>query len=228
MIIRIINMKRKATTTKRPVLKRQKTTMLIVPTRRRQQKSMIIPDELKYNDVSISTDASTTETVVALTTFAAGDTALLRDGNKIVCKSIELRINMANEAVTQSNTVRFVLVKCMQCNATAPTWYQGGVLTDVFDASTVTARRAIISASRYRILMDETIVVNQMTGVAASAPTQAYFHKYLKLSQDVTQFFDGTAAVPMTNAYYLMYVGSTASGVTDLDIAGTARLRFVG
>lgn len=220
-------MKRKGTGLKeKPTLKRQRTTFLITPTRTRKLSS--IPDEKKYNDVAITTDASTTETVVALTTIAAGDTALLRDGNKIICKSIELRINMANEAVTQSNTVRFVVVKSMQSNAAAPTWFTGAAGQDVFDASTVTARRAVETASRYRILMDETIVVNQMTGVAASAPTQAYFHKFIPLKNEMTTYATGAATIPITNAFYLMYVGSTASGATDLDIAGTARLRFVG
>lgn len=183
--------------------------------------------ELKYNDVSFNTDATTTETVIALTTIAAGDTALLRDGNKIICKSLELRIHLTNEALTQSNVVRFVVVKSMQSNSAAPTWFTGGGLTDVFDASTITARRATLTASRFKIIMDQTLVLNQF-GSTGGALSMEYFHKYMKLPDEVTSFFDGTAAVPVTNAYYLMYVGSTAAGATDCDVVGTARLRFVG
>lgn len=183
--------------------------------------------ELKYNDVSFNTDATTTETVVALTTVAAGDTALLRDGNKVICKSLELRIHLTNEALTQSNVVRFVVVKSIQANAAAPTWSSGNATTDVFDASTITARRATTTATKYKIIMDQTLVVNQF-GSTGGALNMEYFHKYMKLPDEVTQYGDGTASVPMTNAYYLLYLGSTAAGATDCDVVGTARLRFVG
>lgn len=220
-------MKRKASALgkgSKPKLARQGASRNL-QTGRRQ---LSIKPELKYNDVTINTDATATETVVALTTIAAGDTALLRDGNKIIVKSIEFRILVANEALTQGNAVRFALVKSMQANAAAPTWFVGTVTTDVFDASTVTARRSVVTASRYKVLMDEVIVVNQEGGTGA-AVSQAYFHKYLKtFKEEITQYGDGTASVPMTNAYYLMYVGSVAAGATDLDVAGTARLRFVG
>lgn len=219
-------MKRKASEGVKPALKRQKTTLLVVPTKTTKKTLKSIPDELKYNDVAITGDATTTETVVALTTFAAGDTALLRDGNKIICKSLELRIHLTNEALTQSNVVRFVVVQSLQANAAAPTWFTTAA-TDVFDASTITARRAVATASTYRIIMDKTIVVNQ-TGSTGGAFNMEYFHKYIKLPDEITTFSSSNAVIPMTNAYFLMYVGSTAAGATDLDVSGTARLRFVG
>lgn len=192
-----------------------------------RRKSISLRDELKYNDVALATDASTTETVVALTTFAAGDTALLRDGNKIVCKSIEIRMILGNESLAQGNTVRVVVVKSTQANGAAPSWYLAQVGADVYDASNVVARRAVETASRYKIMMDETIVLNQI-GSTGGSVSQAYFHKYIKLPDEITQFPSGASGIPITNAYYLMYMGSTASGATDCDVLGTVRLRFVG
>jgi len=191
----------------------------------KKKAAVALTDELKYNDVAITTDASTTETVVALTTFAAGDTALTRDGNKIICKSLDFKIAMANEATTQCNTVRFVLVQSMQANNTAPTWFVGVAGTDVFDASTVTARRSVNTASIYKILMDKVIVINQGNSTSLQ---QAYLKKFIKLPDVVTTFISSSSGIPMTNAYYLMYVGSSAAGVVDVDVAGTARLRFIG
>jgi hypothetical protein len=189
-------------------------------------KSVSIGEELKYADTAIAGDATTTETVISLSSIAAGDTALTRDGNRAIYKSVELRINVANEAATQNNTVRFVVVKSMQANQAAPTWNTGaGALTDVFDASTVTARRNVATASRFQIMMDKTIVLNQST---TGALQQAYIHKYFKLPQVLTTYADNQNLIPMTNAYFLMYVGSTAAGVVDTDVVGTARLRFVG
>lgn len=42
--------------------------------------SVSLAPELKYNDTAFNTDATTSGAVIALSTFAAGDTALLRDG----------------------------------------------------------------------------------------------------------------------------------------------------
>jgi hypothetical protein len=216
-------MKRKATDQKGPALKKRATKT----TSRRKSASVKIGEELKFNDVAIATDASTTETVIALTTFAAGDTVLLRDGNKVICKSLELRINVSNESLTQNNTVRFAVIQAKQANAAAPTWFVGNPLTDVFDQSTTVARRNTASASKFKVILDHTMCVNQGSGTGG-ALQQDYWHKWVRLPDEVTQFADNTSAIPTTNAYFLMYVGSTASGATDLDVQGTARIRFVG
>lgn len=213
-------MKRKASTStsqgsykkKKPDYKRQKAV------------SVGIGQERKFNDVTVNTDASTTSTEVALTTFAAGDTALLRDGNKALVKSIELRINVANEAVTQNNTVRFVVVMDHQSNVAQCTWNGTGA---VFDAATTVARRLVANIPRFTILMDKTFTVNQGSD---GAPQQLYFKKYIKVNPD-TQLVcwqDGASGIPVTNAITLMYLGSTASGATDLDVQGTVRVNFVG
>lgn len=206
----------------KPKLRRQNASGSLV---KRRKRGVSIGPELKFNDVNFNTDASTTETVVALTTFAAGDTALLRDGNKIICKSLELRILLANEATTQSNTVRFAVVKSLQANSAAPTWFNGGALTDVFDEATVTARRATITASRFKVIAEEVVTINQTNDTSLN---QAYIHKFMKLDEDITQYFDGTSAIPVTNAYFLLYLGSSAAGVVDVDVVGRARLRFLG
>lgn len=194
---------------------------------RKKSLAVTLAPEKKFQDTSFSTDATTTETVVSLTTFAAGDTALLRDGNKIICNSCELRIRLTNEALTQNNIVRFALVQAKQANAAAPTWFAANPLTDVFDAATVTARRNTASSTKFKIILDEVIVVNQTSGTGG-ALQEAYWHKWVKLPEEVTQFADGTSAIPVTNAYFLMYIGTVAAGATDLDVNGTARIRFMG
>jgi len=208
--------------TKKPRLARQNASGNLGAKKSRR---VTIGEELKYNDVNFNTDATTTETVVALTTFAAGDTALTRDGNKIIPKSLELRILCTNEASTQSNTIRFVVVKSMQANGAAPTWFAGAAGQDVFDELSVTARRAVETASRYKIIMDHIEVVNQTNSTSSN---QAYIHKYMKLTEEIITYASSASSVPITNAYYLMYLGTTAAGIVDEDVVGRARLRFVG
>lgn len=187
-----------------------------------KKRAVSIGEELKYNDVTVTGDVSTTPIVIALTTFASGDTALLRDGNKIICKSLEFKCLLVNETVA-SQYGRFVLVQCKQPNNAAPTW-AGTPATSVFDADTVTARRNVSTASLYTILMDTMVDMNQTSAVVQ----QGYWKKYVKLPDVITLFVDGTSGIPQTNAYYLMYCGSIASGAGDMDCNGTARLRFVG
>lgn len=50
------------------------------PVYKRQSAGLSLAPELKYNDTAFNTDATTGGAVIALSTFAAGDTALLRDG----------------------------------------------------------------------------------------------------------------------------------------------------
>lgn len=194
----------------------------------KRRRGVTIQPEMKFNDVTFATAATTTPTVVSLTNFAAGDTALLRDGNKIATKSLNFRMQVANEALTQSNTVRCVVVVDKQPNGAAPT-YSGSVVTSVFDAATVVAQRQVSTASRFHILKDDTFVVNQ-EGSTGGALSQAFWQCYLKIAEkyQLCTFGDSAAGEPISNALYLMYIGSTASGATDTTVTGTARLRFFG
>lgn len=198
------------------------------PTRSKSTAAILKP-ELKFNDVTFNTDASTTSTEVALTTFAAGDTALLRDGNKAIIKSIDLKINCANSALTQNNTVRFVVVCDKLAQAEQCIWGDGTAVGHVFDDDTTVARRAVISASRFIVLMDEVIVLNQGSGTGG-ALEQAYFKKHIKVPEALRLASWGSSgsSIPVQNAFTLMYLGSTASGATDATVVGTARIRFVG
>lgn len=206
----------------------KKSKQFTKPSLKRQSASIDLAPELKYNDAAISADASTTEQVVALSSFAAGDTALTRDGNKIMAKSLALRVNLANEALTQNNTVRFVVVCDHTANTVAPTWFTGAA-TDVMDQLSVNARRSVASASKYTVLMDKVVVLNQGSGTGG-ALQQAYFKKYIKIPKNcqLITYQNNTSAIPMTNALSLLYIGTTASGATDADVVGTTRLRFVG
>lgn len=218
-------MKRKASTQtgaakKKPALERQGAVYGYAALTRKKS-SLTLTPELKYNDVTFSTDATTTETVVSLTNFAAGDTALLRDGNKIQPKSLNLRVSFANEALTQSNLIRCVVVLDKQPNAVAPTY------ATVFDAATVVAQRQVATASRFTILCDDVVTLNALSGTGG-AVSKAFWQRYISLPSMITTYSGSAAAEPYTNGLYFMYLGDTAAGATDVDVVGSARLRFLG
>jgi len=212
-------MKRKAATQKKPSSsKRQKISGDFTS---KKKKAVSLAPELKYHDVTVNADASTTATIVSLGTFAAGDTALLRDGNKVIYKSLDLRIVLGNEALTEENIVRFVVVQSKNSATLTPAW------TDVFDAETIQSRRLVNSATRFQIIADEVVHVKQR-GSTGGSLCQAHFRRFIKMPAVVTTWADATSTVASTNAYFLMYVGNVASGVTDCNINGTARVRFQG
>lgn len=210
-------MKRKSTTTQGSYQKKAKYSK---PSYKRQNASL--SPELKYNDTSFNTDATTTGAVIALTTFAAGDTSITRDGNKIDVKSVELRIRVELEAVTQNAVCRFVLVRDKQPNQAASPL---ATATGFLDTISPESLRSILYLSRYDVLMDKTVSLNEGSG----AVQKMFFKKYIKVRDNsVTTFADGTAAIPVTNSYNLLYLSDVAAGATDVNVFGQCRLRFVG
>jgi len=175
--------------------------------------------ELKFNTAAFGTDATTTPTIVPLTTFAAGDTVLLRDANKILAKSIDVRAHFTNEGAA-SGIIRLVVVLDKNANQSSPAWL------DVFDSATVESQRLINNLSRFTILADDIIEMNLMQ----AAGVNHLYHRYIKIAKELQMisFADGTSAVPVSNSLTLMYISNVVAGAADFDVAGNARLRFVG
>jgi hypothetical protein len=212
-------MKRKASSRVNQPFKKPRTTGPPLP-----KAAVGVPQELKYNDVPFATDATTTGVVVPLNTFGAGDTALLRDGNKILMRSLELRVRLDMEAVAPNAVCRFIVVHDKNANLTSPT-IAGA--TGVLDAITPESLRTISGMSRYTILMDKSFALNT---ASASAPQKMFFKKYIKLSPELqlASFYDGGSSVPVSGSLTLLYFSDIAAGATDVNVNGQSRLRFVG
>lgn len=183
-----------------------------------------IGEELKFNDASFNTDATTTPTVVDLNNFAAGDTAITRDGNRIMMRSVELRVRYQLEVITTNALMRFVVLIDKNANGAAPTWL------NVFDTATIESQRLVGNLSRYVILMDKVVPLNQSASNAGGVQ-KGFFKKYIKIKLPEIQlcsFGLSTASVPISNSLSLMYISDIAAGTADVDVSGTARLRFVG
>lgn len=193
----------------------------------RKKTTLQLEPELKFNDVAFTTDATTTGTIVPLNQMATGDTALLRDGNKILTKSVLLRIAIEQESVAQNLLIRFLVVLDRAPNGTDPTIATAG--TGPLDTITIQSLRRVDTIARFKILKDWVVEVNAGNDTATSL-TEKYTECYLKLRDDIqiTQFNGATSAAPMTNGLYLMYFSNVAAGVTDANISGQSRVRFVG
>ena len=216
--------KRKASTQKGPkTFKRQK----VAGTKTYRTKSVVLAPELKYNDNAFATDATTTGAIVALNNMAAGDTALLRDGNKILNKSVQLRFTLENEASNQNNVVRMLVVYDKQPNLATATIAGAG--TGPLDSITIQSLRQVATASRFKVLMDRVYNINS-TSDTAGALQIIHDEIYFKVPEDcqMTQFADGASAAPITGNLLLMYFGNVAAGAGDVNVLGQARVRFLG
>lgn len=193
----------------------------------RRSAGVALAPELKYNDNSFTVDATTTGAIVALNQMAAGDTALLRDGNKILCKSVQLRFYMQLEDASVNAIVRMIVVWDRQPNLTTPSIATAG--TGPLDTITIQSLRQVATASRFRVLSDKVYVLNQKNDTATSRQI-IHDELYMKVPEEcqLTSFADGTSANPISGGLYLMYFSNIAAGAADVDVFGQARVRFLG
>jgi len=218
--------KRKAlgTPASQPAPKRRKlaTTQTI-----RRTKPSVLSPELKFNDNAFATDATTTGAITALNQMAAGDTALLRDGNKILMKSIQLRFTLENEALNQNNAVRMLVVYDKNANLGTASIATAG--TGPLDSITIQSLRQVATMSRFKVLSDKVYVLNS-TSDTAGALQIIHDELFIKIPKDcqLTAFADGVSGAPITGHLLLMYFGNVAAGAGDVNVLGQARLRFWG
>jgi hypothetical protein len=219
-------MKRKQGPSKeKPTLKKQKTSGFFTP--RTRLTGVGLKPELKFNDSSFNADATTTGSVVALNQMAAGDTALLRDGNRIKMKSIQLKFTLELEAITQNAVCRFLIVYDRNTNLTNPTIATAG--TGPLDTITVQSLRQVATVSRFKVLYDKSFALNSTSDTATALQIQ-FEEVFVKIPLDCqdTAFADGAAGAPISGGLYLMFFSNIAAGATDVNVAGQARLRFWG
>lgn len=219
-------MKRKATADKKG--RPQKIIKYQVKSKGRARTSGAgIAPELKFNDGPFTTDATTTGAIIALNQMAAGDTALLRDGNKIVMKSIQLRFFLQLEASTVNAIVRMFIVYDKQSNLGNPSIATAG--TGPLDTITVQSLRQVATVSRFKVLWDQVYTLNQQNDTITNLQI-VHDEIFIKIPSDCqkTSFADGIAAAPITGGLYLMYFSNLAAGAADVDVNGQFRLRFWG
>lgn len=116
-----------------------------------------------------------------------------------------------------------MLVRDRNANASAT------AIGNVIDSITPESLRVIGNMSRFDILMDKVVVLNNTSDTAGSLQ-KAFFKKYIKVptEESLTCYVDGTASIPITNSYSLIYLSDVAASIDDVNIYGQCRMRYVG
>lgn len=214
-------MKRKGTPKSSKKTKKAKTSGSYTPTR------VAVAPELKFNDNSFLTDATTTGAIVALNNMAAGDTALLRDGNRIQMKSIQVRFTAQTESLAANALIRMLIVYDKNSNLSTASIATSG--TGPLDTISITSLRQVATTSRFKVLSDRVYALNNQSDTAG-AFAKMHDEIYIKIPSDCqnTAFADGNAGAPISGNLLLMYFSDIAAGAGDVDINGQTRLRYYG
>jgi len=181
--------------------------------------------EMHYFDQTMGTaDLTTTPQLSLLNGMAQGPDIDERLGNKIVMKSIEIKLAISNEASNPAFKTygHFMVVYDRQSNGVAPN------VTDVI-ASTVNGMKNIGNRDRFLILKDWMMDLNTF-GSAATGVTNLNWYKHVFINlKGLQTTYNGAAAgigTITTGALYVYRMGQIAAGTADFDVSMVCRLRF--
>lgn len=178
--------------------------------------------EWKYYDISNqAAEFNSTGAALLMNGLVPGTGASQRIGQKIICKSFEIRIAWSNgEALIQR--CRAMLFIDRQPNGAIFT------ATDLLTANAITGLRNLTYRKRFKILWDWTFE-SGITAGTGSLPAEGQKHFYIKFRKPFLTEYNtgnaGTIADISTNSLYLYFLGDGAAG-NGLDCTVTTRFRY--
>lgn len=181
--------------------------------------------EWKYLDTAINVDLNSTVSLTLLNGLQPGTGASQRVGQKIMIRSVELRIFWETNAATGvEQNVRHMILLDRQANGAGP-----AAVTDFLATNSTMAPRALTNRKRFKILYDKAYGMGA-TAVQSSTPQTRVFKKYMKFKRPIIVDYNagagGSIADIASNALYYVTLGSEAAGNTDVNAQGTIRIRY--
>lgn len=165
--------------------------------------------EKNYHDTTLSENVGSAGSITNLSDMGQGDTAILREGDKVRLKNLELRLAVTADDAT--NIFRCVVFRDISSNGSAPTVSNllGGVQQSMNNVNV---------SARFKILYDRTFYLstsgsNVIKGIVKYIPINA------------TQTFSGSSTAPYHNAVYLLMISDSTVGGPAVE--GEARVRYL-
>lgn len=181
--------------------------------------------ELKYLDTNATdTDIYTTSGVASLTTIIQGDGVSNRSGQKVRLKSIQIKgiLQQDTDTAGVTNLYRLVILIDKKCEAGAPTW------TDVFNNENIYSLRDLavnnVDPKRFKIIWDRTF--RTKLDADGTSEEKKHFKFYKKLNHEAEYIQNGGAGG--SGGIYILYLGTSATTVTDLSYEARVRFTDVG
>lgn len=197
--------------------------------------------EKKVNDLVTATyQVNTTGSITLLANPTLGSDFNNRIGRKVVLKSVyvrgQVKLDWAGAgglpatAGISAQMGRFILVTDMQPNGAAP------AITDLLVEATAESQLNLNNRDRFRIHCDKTYVFDPVINVQTATQAQLCYNrtiyplkKYKKIDQEMifNATNGGTVADISSGALYMVWIGTTASGVGDVNAVVSTRVRYV-
>lgn len=197
--------------------------------------------EKKVNDLTTATyQVNTSGSITLLANPVLGSDFNNRIGRKVVLKSAYIRGQVKLDwagagglpatAGIAAQLARFMLVCDLQPNGAAP------AITDILVESTAESQLNLNNRDRFRILSDKTYVFDPVINVQTATQAQLCYNrtiypvkKYKKIDQEMifNATNGGTVADITSGALYMVWIGTVASGVGDVNAVVSTRVRYV-
>jgi len=211
---------------------RRMTRNIRTPTGRMMRMTYTLPEK-KFIDNTAAAASVDTGTFYLLNGLSLGTSVLTRIGQKIVVKSIHVKVAVNGAPFAQTptlppNRVRVLLIWDNQPNTQTPTL--GDILEDSTAGVGILSSQFTGYISRFRILWDERIDLgNLVANNAASDIITGYREKFLKtnLLVSYSDTNNGDIQDIITGAIFLVFVGASATAANYSQHQYYARIRFV-
>lgn len=198
------------------------------------------PTEQKAIDIALATyQVNTTGAFTLLNGCIQGTDFNERIGRKIIPRSVYIRGQMYPELARTSVTAgvqetlaqlgRMILFVDLQPNGAAP------AVTDLLNTASSFSQLNLNNRDRFRILVDKAFAfpnaVKAFTALGSTSGTygsnfKLKIYKKLQMETIYNSGNAGTIADIQSGALYILWLGSEASGTTDINAMATVRLRF--
>lgn len=152
--------------------------------------------EFHFSDVTASTTATTSPSLILLNGLSIGDTASTRTGQSIKMDRSDLRVQLSVNATSTTNFVRLIVVLDKQTNATAMT------AADLLVSSTTVSPYSFGAQQRFVPLYDETIALSiySLGAVTKVIPLNTNQHVVYNTGNA------GTVADIVSNSVYFIFL----------------------
>lgn len=210
---------------------RKVTQNVRTPSNRLIRMTYSVPEK-KFIDTTGTTNVPEVGTISLLNPLGQGTSVITRIGQKIVIRSIDLRVRVSAAPPSASpslypNMVRVLLVWDNQPNGALAA--ASDIIEDLTAGTGVIAPQQKIYISRFRILWDKKFMLSNMPtadGITSKLNDYDQYYKKTKLQVGYADSNNGDITDIITGAIYLLAIGQHTATANQGILEYFSRIRF--
>ncbi len=186
------------------------------------RKTVMKMAEKKFHEVDIDgVGVDTTNVLIPLTGIVRGNSDITRNGDEVIIKSIEIRLELrSNVTANIGSSARFIVIQWHPTDSTAPT------IANILLAGTIsrlTKQGFLVDGRKnFTVLSDRMIQVSTVAGTEFMHSPKWMITKKFRKKID----YNGTAVTGLNNIY-LLAVSDFGTGSTEPVMFGGSRFTYI-